>query len=91
MSPNKNAFIESFFSIVEIEFMQTRYFRTYGDAYAQTVEFIKKYNECRIHGSLGFITPFALNGNTIKVVRNDLSLLKRRMNVTFQHFSVAEV
>jgi len=56
-TPDKNAYIESFFSIIEIELFQTRYFRSYGDAYAQTVDFIEHYNEVRLHGSLGMKPP----------------------------------
>lgn len=56
-TPNKNAHVESFFSIVEIEFLQTRYFKTLSEAYRKTHEFIDFYNERRIHGSLKFRTP----------------------------------
>ncbi len=55
-TPNKNAHIESFNSIIEIEFLQTRYFKDLGDAYTQTVDFMKHYHLHRIHGSLGNIT-----------------------------------
>lgn len=61
--PNKNAHVESFFSILEIEFMQTRYFKDYRSAYDQTVEFIEFYNKQRLHGSLGYRPPLeAENG-----------------------------
>ena len=56
-TPNKNAHVESFFSILEIEFLQTRYFKTLADAYQQTHKFIDFYNQRRIHGSLKFRTP----------------------------------
>ena len=56
-TPNKNAHVESFFSIIEIEFLQARYFKTLAEAYRQTHEFIDFYNERRIHGSLKFRTP----------------------------------
>jgi len=54
---NKNAHIESFNSILEIEFLQVRYFKDFKDAYQQTVEFIYFYNNKRIHGSLKMKTP----------------------------------
>lgn len=54
---NKNAHVESFNAIFEIEFLQTRYFKNYSEAYAQTVEFMSHYHNRRIHGSLGFMTP----------------------------------
>jgi transposase InsO family protein len=56
-TPNKNAHVEAFNSILEIEFMQVRYFHSYGQAYDETVEFIHKYNTERIHGSLNWRTP----------------------------------
>lgn len=56
-TPNKNAHIESFNSILEIEFLQVRYFSSYSQAYKETVEFIDKYNTERIHGSLKWNTP----------------------------------
>lgn len=56
-TPNKNAHVESFFSILEIEFLQVRYFKTYADAYKQTAEFINFYNNKRLHGSLNNKTP----------------------------------
>ena len=56
-TPDKNAFVESFFSIVEVEFFQTRYFRNYQDAYTQTVDFIRHYHERRLHGSLSMLPP----------------------------------
>ena len=56
-TPNKNAHIESFFSILELEFLSVTYFKTFEEAYAKTHEFIRFYNEERIHGSIGYTTP----------------------------------
>jgi putative transposase len=56
-TPNKNAHIESFFSILEVEFLCLTYFTTFAEAYEKTKSFIRFYNEVRIHGSLGYITP----------------------------------
>lgn len=56
-TPNLNAFIESFFSIVESEFFQAFIFKSYSEAYELTVEFINHYNKERIHGSLENKTP----------------------------------
>ena len=55
--PNKNAYIEAFFSIYEIEFLQVRYFENFSSAYKQTVEFISHYNSKRLHGSINFLPP----------------------------------
>jgi putative transposase len=51
-TPNKNAHIESFFSIYD-KHMQGQYFWTFKDAYQWSLEFMNFYNEDRIHGSLG--------------------------------------
>jgi putative transposase len=51
-SPNKNAHIESFFSIYDKQ-MQEQYFWNLADAYHWTTEYINFYNNDRIHGSLG--------------------------------------
>jgi putative transposase len=56
-TPNKNAYIESFFSILELEFLRCNYFRTFAEAYEKTHKWIKFYNTERIHGSIGDITP----------------------------------
>ncbi len=56
-TPNKNAFIESFFSILELEFMAVSYFASFSEAYERTHKFIRFYNEKRIHGPIGYITP----------------------------------
>jgi putative transposase len=62
-TPNKNAFIESFFSIYEIQFLQVRYFRNLKDVYIETEEFINFYNNERLHGSLGYIPPSEFDKN----------------------------
>lgn len=56
-TPNKNAHVEAFNSILEIEFLQVRYFDNYSQAYEETVEFLHHYNTERIHGSLKWKTP----------------------------------
>lgn len=56
-TPNRNAYIESFFSILENELLKDRYFKTYAEAYEKVVWFIKFYNERRIHGSIGNVSP----------------------------------
>lgn len=56
-TPNKNAHIESFFSILELEFLEMNYFSSFAEAYERTHAFIRFYNEVRIHGSIGDIPP----------------------------------
>jgi putative transposase len=59
-TPNKNAHIEAFNSILEIEFLQPRYFMTYGQAYSETTEFMEFYNTRRMHGALKYRTPMQI-------------------------------
>lgn len=69
--PNKNAHIESFFSILETEFLQVRYFKSFFDAYTQTTEFFRHYNERRFHGSLKYKTPLEAE---IELLRGELKI-----------------
>jgi len=56
-TPNKNAHIESFFSILELEFLRVTYFNNFEEAYKRTHNFIRFYNQERLHGSIGDIPP----------------------------------
>lgn len=56
-SPNLNAYIESFHSILERECFQRHEFRTLNQAYQTVDEFIEFYNKRRIHGSLQDRSP----------------------------------
>lgn len=56
-TPDRNAFIESFFSIFEKTVIEIRYFKIYKDAYSATVDFIEFYNTRRLHGSIGNLSP----------------------------------
>lgn len=51
-TPNKNAFIESFHSILERECYQRNCFENYEEAFREVDRFIRYYNNDRIHGSL---------------------------------------
>jgi putative transposase len=55
--PNKNAHIESFNSIIELEFFSVMDFRFYPQAYTATHEFMDFYQTRRVHGSLKNRTP----------------------------------
>lgn len=50
-TPNKNAHIESFFSVYDLH-LQHQYFWDLTDAYKWTIDFMDFYNNRRIHGSL---------------------------------------
>jgi len=56
-TPNKNAFIESFFSIFEIQFLQVWYFNSMSDVFEKVVDYIDFYNNKRLHGSVYYKTP----------------------------------
>ena len=56
-TPNKNAHIESFHSILEREVFGYKYFESFKEAYEEMQEFIDFYNRKRIHGSLKYMTP----------------------------------
>ncbi len=56
-TPDRNAFIEAFFSILERELLSDRYFATFLDAYNAVVRFINFYNTRRLHGSLDDRSP----------------------------------
>ena len=56
-TPNKDAHIESFYSILETECFQVNIFDRYLDGYRRTSEFIKFYQTERIHSSLQDRTP----------------------------------
>lgn len=51
-TPNKNAYIESFHSILEMECYRRNCFENYEEAFAEVDRFIRYYNNVRIHGSL---------------------------------------
>lgn len=55
--PDKNAFVESFFSIFEIEFLQVRYFSSMKEVHRQVRDWIEWYNHHRLHGSLKYNSP----------------------------------
>lgn len=55
-TPNKNAHIESFHSILEEECLSRYEFRTYAEAYEVVTDFIGNYNSRRIHSSWNKLT-----------------------------------
>lgn len=55
--PNKNAYIESFFSIFETEFLVPNYFKNYYEVYQKIVDYIIFYNTERLHGSIKKLPP----------------------------------
>mgnify|MGYP000005426474 CR=1 FL=1 len=58
--PNKNAYVESFFSIFDTEFLQVRYFESMESIHKQVGDWIDFYNNRRLHGSLKYNSPKTL-------------------------------
>lgn len=56
-SPDRNAYIEAFNSILELEVLQVRYFRNFEEVYAAIFRFMDFYNNRRLHGSIGDLSP----------------------------------
>ena len=56
-TPNRNAYIEAFNSILETEFVTVRYFNTFEETYLAMIKFIDFYNNRRLHGSIGNLSP----------------------------------
>lgn len=56
-SPNKNAYIESFHSILERECYQREVYMTFEEAFKGVDRFIEFYNQRRLHGSLKDLSP----------------------------------
>jgi putative transposase len=68
-TPDRNAFIEAFFSILEKELLEEAYFFNFVEAYTAVVNFIQFYNHRRLHSSIGYKSPAmfidALNNGTV--------------------------
>ncbi len=73
-TPNKNAYIESFYSVYETEFLQVRYFATFQEAYRQTMEFIEFYNSKRKHGSIKMMAPIEFKKQYTKFATVDVTV-----------------
>jgi len=68
-SPDRNAYIEAFNSILETEVLKVQYYKTFEEVYGSMIRFIEFYNNRRLHGSLNFKSPKmfieGLNNGTI--------------------------
>ena len=56
-SPNLNAYIESFHSILEDECYSRHEFETFQEAYEEVNNYLGYYNNRRRHGSIGYQAP----------------------------------
>ncbi len=57
-TPNKNAHIESYHAILELECYRRHEFESYQQAYDVVSRFIHNYNRKRIHGSIYDLSPY---------------------------------
>jgi putative transposase len=56
-TPNMNAHIESFHSILEDECYSRHEFKSFMEVYAVITEYMRYYNERRRHGSIKYMAP----------------------------------
>ena len=56
-SPNSNVHIEAFHSILEDDCLQIHEFKDFAEAYHIITEFMRYYNEVRLHSSIGYRPP----------------------------------
>lgn len=56
-TPNMNAYIESFHSLLERDLLAKEDFMTFEEAYAAIDRYMEFYNHRRMHGSLGYMSP----------------------------------
>ena len=56
-SPNSNAHIEAFHSILEEDCLRFYEFESFAEAYHVITEFMRYYNEVRLHSSIGYRPP----------------------------------
>jgi putative transposase len=72
-TPNKNAFIESFHSILERECFQRHVFMTFEEAFVTLDRFMEFYNKRRIHMSLSGYSPVEFHE---KLQKNEVKAFK---------------
>lgn len=71
-TPNLNAHIEAFHAILEEECLSRHDFASFAEAYATVVDFIRSYNENRIHSATKYLPPL----ECYQLLKNNLLELK---------------
>ncbi|MFC4778899.1 integrase core domain-containing protein, partial [Paenibacillus sp. GCM10023252] len=56
-TPNMNAYIESFHSLMERDLFSRKSFETFAEAYDSLDEYMDFYNNRKMHGSLRLMPP----------------------------------
>lgn len=67
-TPEENAYVESFHSIIERELFQRFEFESFKHAKEKVDDYMEWYNMRRLHGSLGYKTPMAVLNETLSKI-----------------------
>ena len=73
-SPNNNAHIEAFHSILEEDCLSLHEFDTFAEAYQAITEFMCYYNEVRLHSSIGYKPPQEYHDKVMSNSKNVLAV-----------------
>ncbi|MDZ7543898.1 transposase [Clostridium perfringens] len=76
-TPNMNAYIESFHSLLERDLFKRRNFMTFEEAYEALDRYMDFYNNRKMHGSLKLMPP-AIFSEWIKTIE-DSSMFHKAM------------
>lgn len=66
--PYDNAVAEATFKVIKTEFVWNETFHTLGELHLKFSDYVNWYNHCRIHSSLGYLTPVQYRENNLKKV-----------------------
>jgi transposase InsO family protein len=67
-SPYDNAVAEATFKIVKTEFVKGNWFETLERLELEFMDYVNWFNNCRIHSSLGYMSPIEYRNDTLKKV-----------------------
>ena len=73
-SPNSNAHIESFHSILEEDCLRLHEFESFAEAYQVITEFMNYCNEVRLHSSIGYRPPLEYHNEIMSKPENVLKI-----------------
>ena len=73
-SPNSNAHIEAFHSILEEDCLSLHEFYTFAEAYQTITEFMSYYNEVRLHSSIDYKPPQEYHDEIMSNTTNVLAI-----------------
>ena len=74
-SPNSNAHIEAFHSILEDDCLRLYELESFAEAYQVITEFMRYYNEVRLHSSIGYRPP--LEYHNCIMSKSEIALVMR--------------